>query len=247
MHKLTRLAATATLAGVTLLATAAPAAAHVSIQEGEQEAGAFTVLTFGIPHGCDGSPTTKVEIEIPESILNVTPTRNPLYDVEVTIEELAEPVTGPHGEEITTRDAVVVYTSKDPLPEGFRDAVQLSLQIPEDAGGTTLYFPTVQTCTEGSTGWIEIPEEGQDPHDLEAPAPAVEVVEAAGGGHGGDDKDAGSGDGAAADGGDEVALDAETASSDDDGTDPVAVIALIVGALGLLVGAGGLLAARRAG
>ncbi len=46
-------------------------------------AGAFTILTMSVPHGCDGSPTTKVEIQIPESVLSVTPTRNPFYDVEV--------------------------------------------------------------------------------------------------------------------------------------------------------------------
>ena len=51
------------------------------------------------PHGCDGSPTTKIEIQVPESVLAVTPTRNPLYEVETTIEQLDEPKTDAHGNE----------------------------------------------------------------------------------------------------------------------------------------------------
>lgn len=240
MEQSTRVAAVMTMAGGLLWSMASPVAAHIGIPETEQTAGAFTVLTFSVPHGCEDSPTTTIEIELPESVLNVTPTRHPFYDVSVEIEELAEPVEGPHGEEITTRDAVVVYRANGtPLPSDQRDAMELSLQIPEDAGGTRLYFPVVQTCEVGQTSWIEIPEDGQDPFDLEHPAPFVNVAEASeGGGHGGEDTD----DKAAEDDG--VALGGETVSSDDD-TDPVAIVALVVGALGLLLGVGGLIAARR--
>ena len=250
-------------ASVGLLAT--PAGAHVSIPEAEQTAGAYTVLTFGIPHGCDGSPTTEVAISIPDSILNVTPTRNPYYDVSITTEALDEPVEGAHGEVYTERESVVTYTSKDPLADGFRDAVQLSLQIPEDAAGETLYFPTVQTCEEGEIGWIEIPEDGEDPHSLESPSPFVTVV-AAEDGHGGHDHDEDEeghgdedhgddhgdevdGDQVSTDGADDgaVTVDGESAAAttDDDGTDALTIVALVLGALGLLVGGAGFAAARK--
>lgn len=247
------------LAGAGLVAAsvgllASPAGAHVSIQEGDQVAGAFTVLTFGIPHGCDDSPTTEVAISIPESILDVTPTRNPFYDVAITTEALDEPVEGAHGEVFTEREAVVTYTAKDPLPDGFRDAVQLSLQIPEDAAGETLYFPTVQTCVEGETAWIEIPEDGEDPHSLESPSPAVNVVAAEDGGHGGHDDGEGEGEGEQVSTDDDddpndgaVTLDGESAAAtaDDDGTDALTIVALVLGALGLLVGGAGFAAARK--
>jgi len=60
----------------------------------------------------------------------------------------------------------------------------LSVAIPEDAAGTTLFFPTIQTCESGETAWIEIPAEGQDHDDLESPAPGVTVVEGGGDDHG---------------------------------------------------------------
>jgi uncharacterized protein YcnI len=69
-----------------------------------------------------------------------------------------------------------VYTAKEPIPDGFRDTFELSVSIPEDAAGTTIYFPTIQSCVDGESPWIEIPAEGQDPEELESPAPGVAVV-----------------------------------------------------------------------
>jgi uncharacterized protein YcnI len=68
-------ATTATLAAVALIAS--PAAAHVSATPSVAEAGAYTVLTMGVPHGCDGSPTTKLEIQIPEHAAARRPARHP--------------------------------------------------------------------------------------------------------------------------------------------------------------------------
>jgi uncharacterized protein YcnI len=64
------------------------------------------------------------------------------------------------------------------LQDGYYDAFMMSVRLPEDAAGTTLYFPTIQTCEEGETAWIQIPEEGQSEDDLESPAPAFTVTEA---------------------------------------------------------------------
>lgn len=174
--------------------------AHVSIAESEAQAGAFTLLTFGVPHGCEGSPTTAVRIQMPETIPQVTPTVNPNWGVEKVMTELDEPIEAGHGEQITERVSEVVYTARTPLADGYRDAFVLSLQVPEDAAGETLYFPTVQTCEAGETAWIEIPTDGQDGEELATPAPSIVVVEASTGGDDGDesgDDDSGSSNGLA--------------------------------------------------
>jgi uncharacterized protein YcnI len=168
-------AALAVTAGALLLGGSV-ARAHVTIAEPEHVAGSFTLLTFGVPHGCEESPTTEVRIQMPESIPSVTPTVNPNWDVEKVMEELDPPLEGSHGEVITERVSEVVYTANTPLPYDYRDAFVLSLQIPEDAVGETIYFPTIQTCEEGETAWIEIPEAGQDGEELESPAPAIQIV-----------------------------------------------------------------------
>jgi uncharacterized protein YcnI len=158
--------------GAVVLA-AGPAGAHVSPDKREVPAGGFTSVTLSVGHGCDGSPTTELAIQVPESVLDVTPQVHPGWDVAVEIEVLPEPVAGPHGEEITERDAVVTYTAQvgNELLEGFRDTFTLGFQAP-DTPGETLYFNTIQTCVEGETAWIE-----EDP-EAEAPAPQLLVAEA---------------------------------------------------------------------
>jgi uncharacterized protein YcnI len=170
------------------LAVAGPAAAHVTITASETAAGAYTTVSVSVPHGFDGSPTTEVVIKIPEGITEVTPTRNAFYDLEVGVGQ-------------------VVYTARTPLPDGQRDAFELSLQIPEDAAGQTLAFPTIQTCEQGSTEWTEVAADGGSEDDLEHPAPAFEVTEAA-----------------------------TSATSDDAGTG-LAIAGLVAGLLGLALGA----------
>ena len=196
-------AATAAVA----LSLAAPASAHVSATPSTTAAGADTILTFSVGHGCEESPTTRIEIQVPESVLSVTPSRNPFYEVEKTIEQLDEPVTDAHGNETTERVASIVYTASTPLPEGLRDSFELSFQVP-DTEGETLSFPTIQTCQKGETRWTEVPAAGQDPDELDNPAPAFEIEAAEEGGHHG---------GAAADpAADPAAEDAEDAGEADD-------------------------------
>jgi uncharacterized protein YcnI len=219
--------------GVVVL-TAGAANAHVTISPPEGHAGSYTVLTAGVPHGCDGSPTTKVAIQMPEQILSVTPTRNPLWDVEKVMEKLDEPVTDAHGNEVTERVGQVVYTARTPLPDGYRDAFELSLQVP-DAAGETLVFPVIQTCEKGETAWVETAADGNT-EDLEAPAPTLTVLPAEEGGHGAEPASAES----------EEDASAETdAAADDEDTDALGVAGLVAGLLGLAAGAMALVQVRR--
>jgi uncharacterized protein YcnI len=173
-----RLAVGATSALAVVAFAAGTASAHVSIEEDEVVAGESAIVTLAFGHGCEASPTAELRIQMPESIPTVTPTINPGWDVEKVTETLDEPIEGAHGEQITERVSEVVYTAKEPIPDGFRDTFELSVSIPEDAAGTTIYFPTIQSCVDGESPWIEVPADGQDPEELESPAPGVAVVAA---------------------------------------------------------------------
>src|SRR5690606_9511215 len=113
-------------------------------------AGSYTVVTLSVPHGCEGSPTTLVRIDLPESIPAVTPTVNPNWTVEKSVEQRAEPLQDAHGNAITERVTSVTYTAiGDGLPEGYRDAFELSLKLPAGEAGDVIEFPTYQECAEG--------------------------------------------------------------------------------------------------
>jgi uncharacterized protein YcnI len=213
-------------AGLLVVAVAAtPAAAHVTISPSDTAAGAYTVLTFSVGHGCEGSPTTALDIQIPEEILSVTPTLLPGWEVEKKMVQLDEPVEDAHGNSVTERVGRVVYTADQPLAEGYRAAMEVSLQLP-DTPGETLTFPVIQRCVQGETGWTETPAEGQDPEVLERPAPTVTITEATGGEHGA------------------ATVTAAEAEDDEEGN-ALGVVGLGVGAVALAVGGVALARTRR--
>lgn len=162
---------TATTMAMALVAMTA--SAHVTVSSDTEEPGSYAVLTFSIPHGCDGSPTTALSLQVPQGINAATPTRNPFWTVESVLETLTDPLTDSHGNEVSQRVSEIVWTATTPLPDDQRDTLEVSLQLPEQAPVDTLWFPVVQTCEHGETAWVQVPADGQDPHELSAPAPSI--------------------------------------------------------------------------
>lgn len=180
------------------LAIGAPlaASAHVHVTPETAAAGGTETLTFSFSHGCDGSPTTALAVDIPAGVGNATPVVQGGWTITRELGTAGVP----------TR---VVYTADTPVEDGFAAAVSMDVLFTEGTAGTTLAFPVTQTCAAGETAWTQIAEDGEDPHDLDAPAPLVAVGAAA------DDADAGhadaDGSGHASD--DAAAADAEAAAS----------------------------------
>ncbi|MCR2813452.1 YcnI family protein [Microbacterium sp. zg.Y1090] len=205
------------LAG-TALALAAPlaASAHVHVDPSDATAGGSAVLTFSSSHGCDGSPTTAFTIDIPEGVAGIAPHAHAGW----TIEQVGAD-TG-----VPTR---VVFTADEPIESGLLTTVSMQVTFAADLAGEQVAFPVLQECVAGATDWADIAEDGQDPHDLEAPAPVVTVSEAAGDAHGGHGEDAAT-DAAAAEAEAEAEADADSA------------LPIVLGAGGLALGAAGLAA-----
>ncbi|MDR6906535.1 uncharacterized protein YcnI [Agromyces sp. 3263] len=167
--RIARLSAVGLTAGVAITLAAAPlaASAHVSVTPSSTAAGSYSVLTFSLSHGCEESPTTSLTFDLPDGIDSVAPTVNPNW----TIEKVAD----------GDRTAQVVYTAITPLESGYRDTVELSVKLPEDAAGETLSFPVLQSCEVGETNWNQVAEEGEA--EPESPAPSIVVTEATGDEH----------------------------------------------------------------
>lgn len=190
-------------AGVAL-AVAVPlaASAHVHVDPGTASAGGTETLTFSFSHGCDGSPTTALAIDIPEGVGNATPVVQGGWTIQRE----------------TSADGVparIVFTADTPVEDHLKATVSIDVLFDESAAGTTVAFPVTQTCVAGETAWTQVAAEGEDPHDLDAPAPIVEVGEPADDAHGSDhDQTAGS---------DEAAAEASgTGSAGSPDADPVA-------------------------
>ncbi len=147
------------IAGATIgLMTAglSAASAHVDISPDSTAAGSYSLLTFSVGHGCNGSPTTKMTIDLPKELSDATPTVNPNWTISKTTEKLATPQKLANGSSVTERTSQIIYTAKTPLDAHQRDALALSLQLP-DKVGETLYFPTLQTCETGEPNCVPLP------------------------------------------------------------------------------------------
>lgn len=149
------------------LALGAPlaASAHVTVSSEGAVAGSYDLLTFSFSHGCDGSPTTALEITIPEGVGAAHPTAQAGWDIAI------------EHDEADGLPSAVTFTAAEPVPDELRAAVQLQVQFSADAEGD-IAFPVEQLCADGSVSWTELAEEGQDPHELDAPAPVVTVAAA---------------------------------------------------------------------
>lgn len=160
------------------LAVPAMANAHVFMEPAEAPSGGFPILDVIVPHGCDGSSTTEVTVQIPKDVPSVTPQRSPFY--ELSTKEGPKDKTELFGETVTEGVSEITWTAKEPLPDAELDKLGVEMALPALDPGEVVYFPTIQKCEKGETRWIQIPAEGETEEDLESPAPAITLTEAEG-------------------------------------------------------------------
>lgn len=216
-----------TICALAALAAPAAAQAHVTLQPDEAPAGGFARLDVRVPNERDDASTSKVQVKFPPGFVFASYEPVPGWTVRIVKRQLAEPIAD-HGEEIAEEIDTITWTAGNRAKVGpgqFQD-FGLSLGIP-DRPGQALTFKALQTYDSGEVvRWIGAP-------DADEPAPQVTLA-ASEGEHG-----------AAA----EEAADQQVADDEEDGGDgaptELVVVALALGALGLVAGLAGLGAARR--
>ena len=219
MHHLIR---TTVVAALAALALAAPAQAHVSAQPAEQPAGGFTVVTMRVPNERPEA-TTKVEVQFPAGVSGARIKPVPGWTAKVNMEQLDEPMDDGHGGEVTEQVASIVWTGGE-IQEGQFEDFPVSLQmVHEGELGDLVFFPAIQTYEGGEeVAWTEKPTSEDDDTELERPAPKVTLVDA--------------GDGHGAGGGDDDGGSSGELQDDVDSARTLAVIGIVLGALGMLFG-----------
>jgi uncharacterized protein YcnI len=149
-----------------------PALAHAVLSPAEAPADSYLRAAIGIGHGCEGTPTLRVRVLIPEGILAVKPQPKAGWELKIRREPLAAATAADHGRSMTERVAEVTWSGKL-LDENFDEFV-MQVKLP-DQPGQTLFFPTVQECEKGVHRWIEIPAAGKARHDYREPAPMLRL------------------------------------------------------------------------
>lgn len=158
------------------LLAASPASAHVTLAGKQAAIGAEYRAVFVVPHGCSGSPTTKLRVQIPEGVIATE----------------AKPVDGWNVDTVKGKYAKEYDDNGNKVSEGIKEVAWSGGKLPDKTRqefvietfltdglkpDTTLYFPVVQECEQGVSRWIEIPPDGAThSHENKWPAPGVRLT-----------------------------------------------------------------------
>ena len=152
---------------------ASPASAHVELEGRQAAIGAAYKAVFVVPHGCSGSATVKLRVQIPDGVIATE----------------AEPVTGWNVDTVKGKFADAYDYQGAKLSEGIKEVDWSGGKLPDKTRqtfvidtfltdtlkpNTTLHFPVVQECEQGVSRWIEIPADGA--HEGKWPAPGVKLL-----------------------------------------------------------------------
>ncbi|WP_169741332.1 YcnI family copper-binding membrane protein [Andreprevotia chitinilytica] len=160
-----------TVVALLLAATAAAASAHVTLEQATAKADTDYKATFMVPHGCDGSPTTSITVQVPDDIELANPQAKPGWTLSVKKVALTAPLSV-DGKRASARTSEVTWSGGQ-LPADRYDEFVLFTKLP-DHGGIE-HFKVIQQCQTGKNEWTQIPAEGQSAQDLPNPAPGVEL------------------------------------------------------------------------
>src|SRR6059058_4767816 len=154
---------------------ASPASAHVTLEKRQAPVGSYYKAVFAVPHGCAGSPTVKLRVQIPEGVIGIKPMPKPGWTLEMVKGKYATEYDL-HGAKLSEGVKEVVW-SGGKLPDEFYDEFVISTYL---TGGlrpdTTRYFPVVQQCEQGVGRWIDIPADPAHARDSKSPAPGVRLI-----------------------------------------------------------------------
>src|SRR5436190_2796953 len=158
-----------------VLLTAGAAHAHVTLENRRAAVGSYYKATFAVPHGCAGSATTKIRVQIPEGVIAIKPMPKPGWSLE-TIKGKYAAEYELHGSKLSEGVKEVVWSGGKLADDNFDEFVFSSFLTAGLKPDTTLYFPVVQECEQGVSRWIDIPSEGGHAHDSKTPAPGLKLI-----------------------------------------------------------------------
>jgi periplasmic copper chaperone A len=238
MSRLLRLVLAVGVGAATFVLATGSSSAHVTVNPREAAPGSYAKLSFRVPNERPDASTTSLAVQLPTdhpfASVSVRPT--PGWTATPERAPLANPIDS-HGRQITEALSTITWSGGSIAPGEFQEFEVSVGPLPE--GVDSLVFPAVQTYSSGEVvRWIERTQAGQA--EPERPAPVLALT-------------------AGEENGNATATTAPTTSGDAhqqaganrDGDDEdgsgngLAVVALVIGGLGLLAGVGGIAMARR--
>jgi uncharacterized protein len=243
---LRRTTATTIAAAGIAAATVPTADAHVSLHPNAIPAGSFVTTQIRVPNEEDNAATTGVRVELPTGVLSALGATPPGWRFAAKTKKLAKPIKTDDGT-VTTEVTEASWTGGRIPPGQFAD-FPLTLSVPAAAKqGDVLTFKTLQTYSNGDVvRWIGGPTDDKPAPTVDITASGGPVLDVTGGDAGPPAKlpasVAGGSSAPAATATPATPATRTVVKQQDKG---LAIVALIVGALGLLAGVAALATRRR--
>lgn len=137
------------LSGLVLALVSTAALAHPQVYPKVSPAGAYTMLTFNIPHSCSGSPTTSFMIRPAATGMRIHPQQKHNWKISTKMRPLPSEMvqTGNHGQLIDKEIAEVRWDGY--LEEELSEQFNISMKMPDETGD--IFFESQQVCKDGTT------------------------------------------------------------------------------------------------
>jgi uncharacterized protein YcnI len=166
---------------ITLVAASAgPASAHVTLEEAQAQAGKPYKATLRVSHGCEGTATHTLRVQVPAGFRGAKPMPKPGWTLQTQRAPLAQPYES-HGRRITDDVVEITWTAATReawLADAHYDEFVLRGQLPAQPG--PLWFKVQQLCEKGQWDWFDTPADPKSTSraGLKAPAALLEVLPA---------------------------------------------------------------------
>jgi uncharacterized protein YcnI len=161
-----------------ILALAAPASAHVTVNPSTATQGGYAKVTFRVPNETDKTDTTKVEVNLPADAPVASVSIKPVtgWTAVAVRSKLATPIKA-HDTEITEAVSKITWTAQAgaAIKPGQFQEFDVSLgPLPET---NQMIFKALQTYSDGNiVRWIDEP--ATDGSEVEHPAPVLKLTAA---------------------------------------------------------------------
>jgi len=177
MMKLKNMRPQLLLAGLAL--TALQVHAHITLNEPQAMAGSYYKATLRVGHGCNGSPTTDITVQVPAGFQGAKPQPKAGWTLATRQAKLAQPYSS-HVKTLTDDVVELRWTASNKesaLPDAQFDEFAFMGRLPDLAG--PLWIKVLQACESGQNDWSDIPVSGTSTRGLKSPAVLLDVQPAA--------------------------------------------------------------------
>lgn len=166
---------------VGLLALAAPASAHVTVNSPGATQGGYAVITFRVPTESDTASTSGLKVQLPTEtpFASVSVQPHPGWSFTTKTTKLASPIKTDDGDEISQAVSEIDWTADSAataIKPGEFDQFNISAgPLPK---ANTITFKAIQVYSDGSVvNWTDVPAPGSTV-EPDHPAPTLQLAAA---------------------------------------------------------------------